>query len=57
MNNAQISFIKEALEHSEILTDYEYDFLNSIDGKNDKDLDDNENAILNKIYLKFLDSK
>ncbi len=56
MNNAQITFIKKALDHSEILTDFEYNFLNSITDQDDKDLDDNENAILNKIYLKFLDS-
>lgn len=54
MNRVQIRFIKDALVQSDKLTDWEYDFINSLAAKpQDYELTEKQNEILNRIQRKL----
>jgi len=52
MNNIQKKFIKDALEDPEPLTEWEYDFINSVSERNE--LSEKQNEILNRISQKYV---
>ena len=54
MNRVQQRFVKDALDQPEKLTDWEYDFINSIaEIPDDRELTERQNAILNRIQRKL----
>lgn len=54
MNRVQISIIKQALDHPEVLDDWEYDFINDMaDKEDDYPVSDKQNQILNRISNKL----
>ena len=53
-NKVQIQFIKDALDQPEVLSDWEYDFINSIAELEPEDeLSEKQNRVLNRISQKF----
>lgn len=55
MNGIQKKFIKDALDEPRHLTEWEYDFVNSLAGlDDDRDLTDKQNSILNRISQKYV---
>jgi hypothetical protein len=58
MNKFQIKLIKQALDEPDKLTEWEYDFINSLAEKDDEDddytLSEKQNSILNRIGEKYL---
>ena len=53
-NRVQIKFIGDALDQPEKLTDWEYDFINSLaEIPEDQPLTDKQNDILNRIQRKL----
>lgn len=55
MNKLQIKFIKDAIEDPEPLSDWEYDFVNSLAGREeDYELSEKQNSILNRISQKYV---
>lgn len=54
-NKFQIKLIKDALDNPEQLTEWEYDFINSLAEKDDDyKLSEKQNTILNRIGEKYL---
>lgn len=54
MNRVQEKFILDALDQPEKLTEWEYDFINSLAEKeNDYELSEKQNSILNRIQRKL----
>lgn len=54
MNRVQIQIIKEAIEYSHLLSDWEFDFINDLAVKDDDyELSEKQNSILNKIGSKM----
>lgn len=54
MNRVQQKFVNDALDQPEKLTDWEYDFINSIaEIPEDRELTEKQNAILNRIQRKL----
>jgi len=55
MNNIQKRFINDAIEDPEPLTEWEYDFIQSIaDKEGDFELSEKQNHILNRISQKYI---
>ena len=54
MNRVQQKIINQALEEDDKLTDWEYDFINTLADRDDSyTLSDKENEILNRIHGKL----
>ena len=57
MNRVQQQFVKDAIEYSHMLTEWEIDFINSLAEKEGKDpnyeLSPKQNAVLNRISQKI----
>lgn len=54
MNKLQIRFIKDALDNPEKLSEWEYDFINSLAERGDNyTLIEKQNSILNRIQQKI----
>lgn len=53
MNGFQIKQIKRAIDQPEVLTEWEYDFINSLAEIEHKELTDKQNSILNRISEKL----
>lgn len=55
MNRLQTKFINDALDDPEPLTDWEYDFIQSLaDKEDDHELSENQNKVLNRISQKYM---
>lgn len=55
MNRIQIKFIKDAIEDPSELSEWEYDFIDSLAGKEESyELSEKQNHILNRISQKYL---
>lgn len=55
MNRVQKKFISDAIEDPDPLTDWEYDFVNSLAEKDDDyELSEKQNHILNRISQKYV---
>ncbi len=54
VNRVQQRFVKDAIDQPEKLTDWEYDFINSLaEIPDDRELTEKQNAILNRIQRKL----
>lgn len=53
MNRVQIKFIKDAMESDYLLSEWEFNFINDLAGKDeDYELSEKQNSILNRISNK-----
>lgn len=53
-NKIQRKFILDALDNPEVLSDWEYDFINNLaDRDDDYELSEKQNAVLNRISQKL----
>jgi DNA-binding transcriptional MerR regulator len=53
MNGYQIKQVKRALDNPEALTEWEYDFVQSLADREDRELSEKQNSILNRIAGKL----
>lgn len=54
MNRIQIKFIVDALDREDVLSEWEWDFINDLaDKPEDYELSDKQNSILNRISQKI----
>jgi hypothetical protein len=53
MNKVQIKFLEEALDNEEHLTEWEAGFINNLVGKEERDLSEKQNEVLNRIQKKL----
>jgi len=53
MNKVQIKFLEEALDNEEHLTEWEAVFVNNLVGKEERDLSEKQNEVLNRIQKKL----
>lgn len=53
MNKVQVKFLEEALDNEEHLTEWEAGFINNLVGKEDRDLSEKQNEVLNRIQKKL----
>lgn len=55
MNRVQKNFINDAIDDPEPLTEWEYDFIQSLAGKDDDyELSEAQNRVLNRISQKYV---
>lgn len=56
MNGFQKKIVLKALDNEDLLTDWEFDFVNSLaKGRAEQELSEKQNEILNRISQKLLD--
>lgn len=53
MNKVQVKFLEEALDNEEHLTEWEAGFINNLVGKEERDLSEKQNEVLNRIQKKL----
>lgn len=54
MNRVQRKFIIDALDHPELLSEWEYDFINDLaEREDDYELSEKQNSVLNRIIQKI----
>ena len=53
MNKVQVKFLEEALDNEEHLTEWEAGIINNLVGKEERDLSEKQNEVLNRIQKKL----